>query len=337
MIENYILELLRSNDCVIVPGFGGFLTHRQPARILAQQREIAPPKTGIIFNRGLDRNDGLLSHYLADKTKETFRQAQARIDETVNAWKNRLNEDKNLEISGIGSFSLNDENKWQFAPADAEIQIHKSFGLTNVQLFPAGKAEQKTLKLASHDEHEIKTRRIGIGWIYGGVAAAAIIMLAFLLGPQIQNILRPTPNISYSAKVAPQPIQTPQPSPANNSFLEAVASLKANADTNATASIATSAPEPENTNAQPTTKENSQTINTSQGEYYVIGGSFLKQKNAKKFARLLEKKGYKSRIIHNSNGFFNVSFVQAADSMSASQQLNKLKIQENQQAWILKW
>ncbi len=363
MIEGYIIDLLRTNDCVIVPGFGGFLAHKEPAKILTQKREIAPPKIGIIFNRGLDRNDGLLSHFLAERTKETFRQAQTKIDETVNTWKKRLEEEKSLEIGGIGFFSLNNENKWQFAPVETGLQFHNSFGLTNVQLFEADKADQKKLKLVSHHENEIKVKKISRGWVYGGLAAAAIAILAFFIAPQVQTYLHPTPPVAYTDKVVPEITQAPLPPSENNSFLAAAAALQpetANILTTPAQTVEnntflaavsalkpetiainsaspTASPEPETTNAQSSNIATSTQVKTSSGAYYVVGGSFKIQSNAKKFAKELEQKGYKSQIVHNSNGFFNVSYVKEADSTSAAGQLNKLKIQENQQAWILKW
>jgi len=363
MIEGYIIDLLRTNDCVIVPGFGGFLTHKESSKILSQKREITPPKTGIIFNRGLDRNDGLLCHFLAEKTRETFRFAQAKIDETVNTWKKRLEEEKSLEIEGIGFFSLNNESKWQFAPVETGLQFHNSFGLTNVQLFDAEKVDQKKLKLVSHHESEIKVKKISLGWVYGGLAATAITILSFFIAPQIQTYLHPAPAAVYTNKAVPEINQAPIPQTENNSFLAAAAALQPETANNSIitstapaqtienntflAAVSTlklapitintissvASPEPETTNTQ----QANNSVKASSGAYYVVGGSFLVQRNAKKFAKLLEQKGYKSQIVHNSNGFFNVSYVKEADSASAAEQLNKLKIQENQQAWILKW
>ena len=46
-IERHIVRLLLDNDCVIVPGFGGFLAHRIPASYNKADNERLIAGTGI--------------------------------------------------------------------------------------------------------------------------------------------------------------------------------------------------------------------------------------------------------------------------------------------------
>ncbi|RYD83321.1 MAG: SPOR domain-containing protein [Sphingobacteriales bacterium] len=72
-------------------------------------------------------------------------------------------------------------------------------------------------------------------------------------------------------------------------------------------------------------------------KFYVIGGAFSSVKNANIFAKQLEEKGYKAEVLHNEKGLTRVAYIVEADSLSADAQLQKIKQEENQAAWLLKW
>lgn len=62
MIElaQHIEVLLLENDCVIIPGFGGFIAHYAPAMRVAEENIFLPPTRVIGFNPQLRLNDGVL-------------------------------------------------------------------------------------------------------------------------------------------------------------------------------------------------------------------------------------------------------------------------------------
>ena len=62
MIElaQHIEALLLENDCVIIPGFGGFVAHLTPAVSVEEGNVFIPPIRTIGFNPQLRLNDGLL-------------------------------------------------------------------------------------------------------------------------------------------------------------------------------------------------------------------------------------------------------------------------------------
>ena len=47
-ISKYIIELLHKHDCVIIPGFGAFLTKYIPAS--HDNNVFSPPKKSLKFN-----------------------------------------------------------------------------------------------------------------------------------------------------------------------------------------------------------------------------------------------------------------------------------------------
>ena len=62
MIElaKHIEVLLLENDCVIVPGLGGFIAHYRSCVYNEDTGEFCPPARTIGFNPQLVMNDGLL-------------------------------------------------------------------------------------------------------------------------------------------------------------------------------------------------------------------------------------------------------------------------------------
>ena len=70
MIElaKHIEVLLLENDCVIVPGLGGFIAHYRSSIYNKEMREFYPPVRTIGFNPKLVMNDGLLVQSYMSKT-----------------------------------------------------------------------------------------------------------------------------------------------------------------------------------------------------------------------------------------------------------------------------
>ena len=66
MIElaKHIEVLLLENDCVIVPGLGGFIAHNRPAMWRTDSGEFFPPLRSIGFNPQLIMNDGVVIRIL---------------------------------------------------------------------------------------------------------------------------------------------------------------------------------------------------------------------------------------------------------------------------------
>ena len=48
------------NDCVMLPGLGGFVCNPRSAWYDASKRQMVPPSRDVLFNPRLTTNDGLL-------------------------------------------------------------------------------------------------------------------------------------------------------------------------------------------------------------------------------------------------------------------------------------
>ena len=56
-LSTYISDLLYRYECVIIPGFGAFLTRNQSAWIDEASNTFYPPSKVISFNRQLQANE----------------------------------------------------------------------------------------------------------------------------------------------------------------------------------------------------------------------------------------------------------------------------------------
>ena len=82
--ERHITKLLLSNDCVIVPGFGGFMAHHMEARYDAESHLFYPPHRTLGFNPQLTMNDSLLVQSFIEVYDISYPEALTRIEENVN-------------------------------------------------------------------------------------------------------------------------------------------------------------------------------------------------------------------------------------------------------------
>ena len=85
MIElaKHIEVLLLENDCVIVPGLGGFIAHNRTAIYKDETNEFCPPARTIGFNPQLTINDGLLAQSYMQAYNADFPDATRKIEKVV--------------------------------------------------------------------------------------------------------------------------------------------------------------------------------------------------------------------------------------------------------------
>src|SRR5690554_7220130 len=90
-ITTYISDLLYRYECVILPGFGAFLTRNQSARIDEETNSFYPPSKVISFNRQLQANDGLLANYVASVENCSYEIALRQVRNFSDRKSTRLN------------------------------------------------------------------------------------------------------------------------------------------------------------------------------------------------------------------------------------------------------
>lgn len=114
----YIEELLYLYDCVIVPGFGGFVGVYAGAAIDEKQGRILPPRKTVVFNRHLQQNDGLLIEWIARKETIPYEKAERRVTLFREELRARLNQKQQIEFGRVGTFSMDRRLNISFSPSD---------------------------------------------------------------------------------------------------------------------------------------------------------------------------------------------------------------------------
>jgi hypothetical protein len=128
-VEKYIAGLLFEYDCVIVPGFGGFIGSYAHARIHPVSHSFSPPFKSILFNVSLKQNDGLLANRISNREKITYAEASSLVDELTGEWMRMLIEKKFINIHHVGVLSMDREGNIQFEQDMQNNLNPDSFGL----------------------------------------------------------------------------------------------------------------------------------------------------------------------------------------------------------------
>lgn len=140
MIISYLKELLNDNDCVIVPGFGAFISKRHSATIDYANHRFLPPYKEIVFNNKLNNNDGVLVDFIASKENVSKEEALSKIQSFVNQSMAVLDVNSELELPSFGKF-ININGNYIFNVKDDINLLGDSFGLTEFTYQPVFRTE----------------------------------------------------------------------------------------------------------------------------------------------------------------------------------------------------
>ena len=143
-LERHIEVLLLSNDCVIVPGLGGFMTHHVCARYDEGEKIFLPPLRTLGFNSQLTMSDTLLAQSYADTYAISIPQAMERISQDVRQLKYHIEKNGSYSLNGIGRLSLNAEGNYEFEPCEAGVLTPWLYGLDAYEFYRLSAQQQST-------------------------------------------------------------------------------------------------------------------------------------------------------------------------------------------------
>ena len=192
MIElaQHIETLLLENDCVIVPGFGGFVAHYSPATRVKEENIFLPPTRIIGFNPQLKLNDGVLVQSYMSAYDTSFADASRIVEKEVNEFIGLLHEEGKAHLDNIGEIQSNIYGNYEFVPYDYKITTPSLYGLDSFEIHELSALQQKEKVLVpTYQEKEKKTFEISINRAYLRNAAAMIaaIVLFFAFSTPVEN------------------------------------------------------------------------------------------------------------------------------------------------------
>jgi nucleoid DNA-binding protein len=300
-ITPFIRELLFSHDCVIIPGFGGFIGNYTPARIDKSTSMLYPPVKQISFNRNLNHNDGLLVGRISSHTSLPYGDSRNIVEEFAADLRKKLEKGEKVVFDNIGSFVNNQEGNVQFEP-DKAVNYHlDSFGLEPFQFSPLENYDLSR-RISKHlDKSPVK--HIASRKVFWRAAAVIVPLLAIMVA------------VPLKTDIFKQKVETSSLNPLTKAEFE---SNKEAVDNNIP-SVTINIPEEKYQSPAPEAVVPVE----DQGTYLIIAGSFKLKNNAEALADMLAKEGYTPEIIEGANGFFRVSAmrctgIQAAESRKDS-------------------
>ena len=134
-IEQHIFDLLFKHDCVILPGFGGFVADYRSAYTDSKIQKVYPPSKQFIFNRYLTNNDGLLAHELVSSEQCSFEDSMNIIETYVEEVKKALATKRRFEIGRVGVLFVDQQQAIRFKSSPTNFLVN-SFGLPVVKAIP---------------------------------------------------------------------------------------------------------------------------------------------------------------------------------------------------------
>mgnify|MGYP005945533085 FL=1 len=196
MIElaKHIEVLLLENDCVIVPGLGGFIAHYRSCVYNEDTGEFCPPARTIGFNPQLVMNDGLLVQSYMQAYNTDFPDATRKIEKLVQKLKEDIYRYGHIYLNNVGTLYYNMNGVYEFEPEANGFFTPSLYGLqgfTFPKLSPENVPQEKLLvEYAIPRTVKTSTRRSSFHyrrWSKNIVAIAAAILLFFLFSIPVEN------------------------------------------------------------------------------------------------------------------------------------------------------
>ncbi len=132
-MDRHIELLLMKYDCVILPGFGGFVKHHVSARMDKNTGIMLPPMETVGFNPQLTLNDSLLVQSYVEAYDYSFPEALSIVETEINELRNVLHFDGRYEIRSVGVLEATNHGTLVFEPARSGIINPQLYGLPGIE------------------------------------------------------------------------------------------------------------------------------------------------------------------------------------------------------------
>ncbi|SFE58735.1 HU domain-containing protein [Sunxiuqinia elliptica] len=286
----YIKELLLLNDCVIIPGFGGFVSNYKSATV--QNARFSPPSKAVSFNEKLTFNDGLLINHIVEKEGENYLAVSRKVDLLVQEMNYRLTDGETIEIDGVGSLAYDENENLAFQPvvtANLNLDAY-GLGTFEYETLYAKKLVRTQISQEERDAVQVFFQKRTLK----KVLVAVPLLFALAVAPVRNN----TSHLQQSNLTSLTEMMT---------MREVVQRLEPRP-----AVVETAVAE------QPT-------IAVEDHHYFIIGGSFRSEANANKFMQQKQTEGFKAKNIGFIKGLHYIALDSFASFKQAKAAQSKIK------------
>lgn len=330
-LDQHIEQLLLTHECVVVPGFGGFITHyvQADADNLADDESVLyPPFRTVRFNQDLTDDDGLLIHAYMTADDTTYIAATQQMQIDLARLLAQLATQGSYTLDNIGTLRQDLAGHITLDADEAGIATPKLYGMGSLTLQPVDSLMQQRqvqqairqttiLPIVPAPQQDDKTAedpivvKIHRRWVDIAISAAAAVILFVLLAyPTMQRpaqhedtiVAGQFPKTSNTAKQTAQSPKTKQ----------------------------TPAPKTK----KPATKPAPQPARLP---YTIVLACYVSERNANIFIERLAQKGLREARYDKSGRISRILYSAYPDEPTAQQALRQLRGQspEFAEAWIM--
>lgn len=322
--ENLIKDLLYSNDCVVLPGLGGFIAKYKGATLNTSLHTIYPPQKTIGFNPQIKENDGLLISALCALNDCAYSEGKAELESWVKEQSNTLLRGEKLSWKGIGILFQDRLGKIQFIPDSKGNFSVESFGLEKIILVPVEREIQEPVTA----EVSVLEKRAAQGskWIWKAAAVLALPILGvgiFALSHKIESTDWQYASFKLLGTKSRIATYTPDASRTIPTYI-----------VTEEIEIAPVAEPSELVVNNPSQVVSTEVISTTKKKYEIIVGAFAVSDNAKRLVRDLKKKGFDASLSSKKGNLQLVSSGSVDNYDEALQQLDAAKTKISSSSWL---
>lgn len=345
-LDRHIEILLLSNDCVIIPGLGGFMAHHVNARYDENEHLFIPPLRTLGFNPQIKMNDSLLVQSYVEAYDISYPEALRRIEDEVEELKLHLENEGQYEFNDIGVLSVNEEGHYVFSPCEAGILTPELYGLgafemgsmkatldvaqPTVQDIHGSKVEEPQVEVdevveAETTDDDERALVIKMSWIRNAVAVAAALLVFFLMSTPVVNSDNnhlAVSNLNSSVLFPNMP---------KDSNAEKITIDKKVVEKNVAKADSI---------IRDTLKKTAEVIveEDVKSGFCIVLASYVSKKNAQVFVERLQKQGYDDSEIYIRNNVTRVIYGHFKTLNDAYNQLNRISNKKDfEEAWVMKF
>ena len=338
-----ITYLLTEHDCVVIPGFGGFVAQKEKALCHKKDGVFTPPSYSIGFNNQLNYNDGLLTDTIKRLKKTDYQTAQKQVEAFSKEIKALLDTQGEVVFPEIGKLTVTSNGNIEFNPFQDTTINASMYGFTTFTLPSIDELQISEPTKVSEEHSEEKNNNVILipisKRLLKAIATSAAVIIAFLMistpiddgsipgqyASVIETNIRPVqPPVEKIQSEIAQSATVAEEIPSYTTTVEKKKELET------TTSSETKLPSID------THIENIQKDKTSRTYYIIVSSLTSKDKAESVIPKIREQLPYQTSIIEKDN-LFRISIAQFSDKKEAEHFLLDFRQQhtKHKDAWLL--
>lgn len=366
-LSKHIEILLLENDCVIVPGLGGFITHYQPAHYEEAEGVFLPPARIVGFNSQLTMNDGLLVQSYMQVYQMDYPDALKKIGEEVELLVETLHKEGVAEMSGIGVLHYTIYGTYEFLPEEKGVLSPTLYALDGFSIAPLSLEtveEPVLIQKTLHEDvvvinKERKEFHLNTQWLGNAVAVAVAAILFFVLSVPVENTYIENGNYASlgtdglfdairsqsvaTTLIANETVEELQTKPVQKVIsapvvvkVEKVDPAPEVKEAPKSEVVKKEVHQPKKVGEKITPKPEIKKTVAQKKKYHLIVASLTTEQDAQRMLKNYQNEGHRDAKVIGGNGRFRIALYSYADQKVAYGKLNELKQKDAfKSAWML--